>query len=324
MAEPIMGLTFEHVWAALQENARQQQETDRRLKELAEEADRRNKELAEQADQRNQELREETDRWNKELREETNRWNQELREETDRRFKELAEEADRWNKELREETDRRLKELAEQADLRHKELSEEQKRLAEQADLRQQETDRRFNELAEQADLRHKEMVEEADRRNKELGEKIEDGYKKMRKALGEWDNKMGKLVEHIIKAGLVENFNGLGYAFTQIGQRVDYARENGEIGAEVDIQLEDKDTVIAVEAKATLTVKDIKAHNARMAFLREWADRLGDARRYQGALAGMIISKQARDYTLKSGFFLIELSGKTTAVTKPPVVKSW
>jgi hypothetical protein len=80
----------------------------------------------------------------------------------------------------------------------------------------------------------------------------------------------------------------------------------------------------MAVEAKSTPLIAHIYAHIERIGFLREYLDRKGDARRCQGALAGIVISGEVRDFALKKGLFLIEPSGKTSVITAPPAVKSW
>jgi hypothetical protein len=89
--EPVMGLTFEKVWAMFQES-------DRRIKEMNEETDRRMKEMNEETDRRLKEMGEETDQKLKESAQQIK--------ETDRQIKET----DRQMK----ETDRQMKETARQ------------------------------------------------------------------------------------------------------------------------------------------------------------------------------------------------------------------
>jgi hypothetical protein len=43
-----------------------------------------------------------------------------------------------------------------------------------------------------------------------------------------------------------------------------------------------------------------------------------GDQRKYLGAVAGMIINDNERDFALKNGFYVIEPSGETFIITPP------
>jgi hypothetical protein len=303
-----MGLTFEHVWATLQENAKQQKETDKLLKELAAqtaETDRQLKEQAAETDKRFKELAAqaearaaETDKRLKELAAQSA--------ETDKRLKEQAAETDRKLKEQTAETDRQLRERAAETD----------RKLKEQA----AETDRQLKELAAQTEEKYRLSQEEYAKWRKER----EKEHKKLEQALGKLGNKLGEMAEHLMKAGLVDKFKALGHTFTKSSPQVVYLKDTGAFGAEVDILLENEKTVMAVEVKNTLTIKDVKDHLKRLAFLRDYADNCGDTKRYYGAVAGMVISESARQFALKSGFFLIEPSGETAAIIKPPTVKVW
>ncbi|MCL2276873.1 MAG: hypothetical protein FWC21_03155 [Treponema sp.] len=104
------GVTFEQVWAALQETDRQikesQRETDRLIKDSQQETDRQIKETQRETDR----LIKETDRQMKE----TDRQIKETQRETDRLIKETdrqMKETDRQIKETQRETDRQIKDL---------------------------------------------------------------------------------------------------------------------------------------------------------------------------------------------------------------------
>jgi hypothetical protein len=114
--EPVMGLTFEKVWAMFQES-------DRRMRELREEADRRMQE----ADRRMQE----TDRRMQET--------DQRMQETDRQIKET----DRQMKETRQY----LRELSEETDRQMKETQQYIRKLSEETERKMQETNRQIGKL---------------------------------------------------------------------------------------------------------------------------------------------------------------------------------
>ena len=77
------------------------------------------------------------------------------------------------------------------------------------------------------------------------------------------------------------------------------------------------------VEIKANLTISDINKHITRLEKMRKWADLRGDSepkvrRRFLGAVAGIVVEKDEREYALNQGFFLIEPSGEDYTITSP------
>jgi hypothetical protein len=61
-----------------------------------------------------------------------------------------------------------------------------------------------------------------------------------------------------------------------------------------------------------------------RMQILRDYADQHRDTRLYRGAVAGAMFEKNAREFALTYGFYVIEQSGDTVAIKPPVQVKTW
>jgi len=59
------------------------------------------------------------------------------------------------------------------------------------------------------------------------------------------------------------------------------------------------------------------------MEILRKKADSKSDKRKYQGAIAGAIMSDTVRDYAHKAGFYVIEQTGDTVAINIPEGFKA-
>jgi hypothetical protein len=87
---------------------------------------------------------------------------------------------------------------------------------------------------------------------------------------------------------------------------------------AEVDAWLENGDAVLAAEIKGKLLKGDVDDHLERMKVLQGYAKEHGDKRKLLGAVAGGIMRKDARDYAVKSGFYVIEQSGDTLKIDMP------
>jgi hypothetical protein len=186
------------------------------------------------------------------------------------------------------------------------------------------ETNRKFQESIAETNRKFQELTAETNRKFQELTAETDRMIRKTNEAIGRLGNKLGELVESLMAAGLLDHFNDLGYVFTKASPRVAYFKAPKILGAEVDILLENGDYVLAVEVKTTLTIEYIQDHIKRLEFLRDYADKRQDRRKYQGAVAGGVISDQVRDYALKSGFYVIEPSGNTAVITPPDQVRTW
>ena len=116
-----------------------------------------------------------------------------------------------------------------------------------------------------------------------------------------------------------MEKFNEQGFNFTERTRDKEIREpDNPNTITEIDILLENGDFVIAVEIKSKPNEADVEKHIKRMEVLRRVADRKGDTRKYQGAIAGAIMNQSIRDYIIQNGFYMIEQSGDTVKLTIP------
>jgi hypothetical protein len=176
------------------------------------------------------------------------------------------------------------------------------------------ETDRKMQENAEQ--------IKETDKLIKENAKLIKETRLQMKETdrrIGELGNRFGELAEHLVAPSIMEKFNALGFSFTQSSKNIEI-HEAGEAKsyAEIDILLEDGDFVIAVEVKAKPNEKDVDKHIERMEILRWSADKHNDKRKYRGAIAGAIMTKNVREYVIQEGMYVIEQTGDTVCINIP------
>ena len=159
-----------------------------------------------------------------------------------------------------------------------------------------------------------REMSQEADRRMKETDRRMKETDRR----IGELGNRFGELAEHLVAPSIMEKFNALNFTFEQISQDVKITDSSGRFLAEIDILLENGDTVIFVEVKSKPLQKDVDDHVSRMEILRRRADTRNDTRKFQGAIAGAIMHDSVRDYAHKTGFYVIEQTGDTVKISIP------
>jgi len=163
--------------------------------------------------------------------------------------------------------------------------------------------------------------LQETDRMVKETALSMKETDRKMKETdrrIGEMSNRFGELAEHLVVPNIIEKFRALGFTFEQISQDIKITDSSGNCLAEIDILLENGDTVIAVEVKAKPLEKDVDRHISRIEVLRRRADARQDKRRFRGAIAGAIMSDEVRNYTHKAGFYVIEQTGDTVKINIP------
>jgi hypothetical protein len=170
-------------------------------------------------------------------------------------------------------------------------------------------------------------MFQETDKKIQEVNEQQKENalrFKETERIIGKLGNRFGELVEHLVGPNIKEKFNEMGFCFTKTGMGVDISDpKNLKDAIEVDILLENGDRVMVVEVKSKPNDKDVNDHLRRIEILRRHADRNHDSRRYQGAIAGAIMSEAVRRYILKKGLYVIEQTGDTVRINIPKGFKA-
>ena len=165
------------------------------------------------------------------------------------------------------------------------------------------------------------EMFRETDRKFQETREQMTDTDRRMKETdriIGRLGNRFGEMVEHMVVPNIIGKFRELGYTLETVSQDIKIHDSSGQCIAEIDILLENGDTAIAVEVKSKPVQKDIKDHVKRMEILRRRADARQDRRKFFGAIAGAVISRDIRNYAHKTGLYVIEQSCDTVTISLP------
>ena len=163
--------------------------------------------------------------------------------------------------------------------------------------------------------------------------ELMDKNERKWDKSIGGLSNRFGEMAEHLVKPGIYKRFNELGYHFTERtkgGLTID--GEDGKTKAEIDLLLQNGDTVMAVEIKATPKIKHIAEHIKQLEILRDHRRKLNehqnviDNRQIEGAIAGAIFDAEVKKATIEAGLYVIEQSGDTMKIDVPEgfVPRKW
>jgi hypothetical protein len=161
--------------------------------------------------------------------------------------------------------------------------------------------------------------TEEHDRWLKRTFAKSDAQLRETSRIVGDLGNKFGKLSEYLVVPNMLAKFNALGYVFTKAGRNIKLLDSRTKTTlTEIDILLENGDSVVAVEVKSDLTLSYVDQHVERMEKLRRYWDERNDKRKLLGAVAGAIMEERVKAYALKTGFYVIVQSGDTVKIEIP------
>jgi hypothetical protein len=163
-----------------------------------------------------------------------------------------------------------------------------------------------------------RERQEENARQMKESREDYERQIKELNKRFGDFTNRFGEVVEYMIAPNLRQKFRELGLNFPKANPNSDVSDFDNDIFLEIDVMLENGDKAMLVEVKTKPTTEHIQGHIERLEKMRKYADLHGDKRTFLGAVAGVVVTLNIKEYALKQGFFVIEPSGDTFNITPP------
>jgi DNA replicative helicase MCM subunit Mcm2 (Cdc46/Mcm family) len=176
--------------------------------------------------------------------------------------------------------------------------------------------------------MENREQLKETAQIVKEVGRKQEETalqlketdriVKETAKQMGMHNNRFGEIVEYMVAPNLKEKFREMGLKFHQASLDVVFSDDDDNALFEVDIFLQNGEKAMLVEVKTKLTTEDVKEHIERLEKMRKYADLHGDKRAFLGAVAGVVMTTNAKKYALKKGFYVIEPSGETFNITPP------
>jgi hypothetical protein len=178
-----------------------------------------------------------------------------------------------------------------------------------------QETDKKFQE----ANKRLEKTERMIDKNGKQL-DKTERMIIRNGRQIGGLHRSFGEIAEHLVAPGIEKRFNQLGYHFDEMapkGHKI-IDKETGKVLTEIDILLENGDTIIVVEVKAKPAIQDIEHHIKRIEILRNRRHSINDKRKILGAIAGAIYEDEVKEAVREAGFFVIEQSGDTMKIDMP------
>ncbi|MBF0161879.1 MAG: DUF3782 domain-containing protein [Magnetococcales bacterium] len=165
-----------------------------------------------------------------------------------------------------------------------------------------EETNRQFQEMVREDRERRAEM----DRRFQDTDRKI----KEMSKNMDRLGGRLGEFVEGLVAPACKTLFAERGIPVHMVSRRVSATLPDGR-NMEVDLLVDNTDSVVLVEVKSKLTVDDVRDHLEKMsnfkAFIPLYANK-----KAVGAVAAMVIEENVCRFAINGGLFVIEQAGET------------
>jgi len=233
--------------------------------------------------------------------------------ENERRWKEgIARREAEETKRREEEAKRQAMREAEDAKRREEEAKRQAMREAEDAKLREEEAKRSkaADERGERLDRRLDQIMELWDKADRQL--------KATKEEMGGMSNTFGEIVEHLVVPGVEERFGDLGLSFNQVSPRRKVKDADGRLLLEIDLLLENDDTIVVVEVKSKPRKKDLARQKEKIETLREFLHRKNDRRRILGAMAGAVFGTEQRKEALRFGLYVMVQTGDTMRMEIP------
>ena len=171
-----------------------------------------------------------------------------------------------------------------------------------------------FREVAESQKDTDRRM-KETDQRMKELAQEVKETsreVKRVGKQIGELGNRLGEFVEAMVKPAVVRLFQERGIDVHEVHTGIEVDR--GSEGIEIDLLVVNDTEAVLVEVKSKLTVADVDDHLERLAKFKRLLPRYAEVRA-MGAMAAMVIPKEAARYAYRKGFFVLAQSGETVVI---------
>jgi hypothetical protein len=160
-----------------------------------------------------------------------------------------------------------------------------------------------------------RERLKETERILKEDSQRQKDDFNKR---LGSLTNLFGDVTEAMVAPQICEKFEEFGLYFPKANPNSRINDRVNKISFEVDIMLENGEKAMLIEVKTKLTIDRINYHLNRLEKMRNYADLHGDKRAFLGAVAGIVITDEVREYALNQGLYFIEYAGENFYITAP------
>jgi hypothetical protein len=192
-------------------------------------------------------------------------------------------------------------------------------KLGERVDRVTANTAATIDKLGERMDLSAANTTANVDKMSDRI-DKMAERVDRVTANVGGLNVSMGELIETLFGPHIGEKFDAYQYNLKRIFKRVpiydDASRQRGEI----DLLLSNTTVCVALEVKRWLDdMTQIDKHIQRMKLIRQYPPAEAKGKKLLGAMAGAVVTAEAREHAEQSGFFVLELTGDDVRLLELP-----
>jgi hypothetical protein len=155
------------------------------------------------------------------------------------------------------------------------------------------------------------------------LGERIDKMAERVDRVtanVGGLNVSMGELIETLFGPHIGEKFDAYQYNLKRTFKRVPIYDDTSRQRGEIDLLLSNTTVCIALEVKRWLEDNsEIDKHIQRMKLIRQYPPAEVKGKTLLGAVAGAVVTAEAREYAEQNGLFVLELTGDDVRLLEPP-----
>jgi hypothetical protein len=174
-------------------------------------------------------------------------------------------------------------------------------------------------DLSEELNKTTQELSEKLNKTTQELSESIHD----IDGNVGGLNRRLGKIVELVVLPGLMEKMNKeYSHQFDNVAPNKKFTAD-GQLYAEMDLFLENGDSVMAVEAKTRLTEGMVNVFVQKLESLRQHEVKAGlVGKTIYAAVASIIFDDNARKAALEKGIYLVSIDQNNEKIKIEPLTR--
>jgi hypothetical protein len=210
------------------------------------------------------------------------------------------------------ETERLLKERSQETEHRFQETERLLKERSQETEHRFQETERLLKERSQETEHR----FQETERFLKQQTQATDKQIKQVSQQLGKLGNRLGEFVEWQIRPAAVRLFRERGIDVHELHPGL--STQRGDEGLEIDLLVVNDTEAVLVEVKSKPNQADVDKHLQRLEKFKRLMPRYTDVQA-MGAVAGMVITNEVRDYAYGQGLFVLGLCGDDVVILNEP-----
>ncbi|MDX2197163.1 MAG: hypothetical protein NW207_12180 [Cytophagales bacterium] len=145
--------------------------------------------------------------------------------------------------------------------------------------------------------------------------ERINKRFEEFSKKISDFTDTLGLYVEHQVRPAAMDKFSKYNINIHEACMGLVQRDKNDNFDYQIDLLVANSECAVVVESKSKLKIKDVDEHMARMVKIKDNPHKVLKNSKILGAVAGMAVHDNAKDYDIKKGFFVFVPAGESVKI---------